>query len=495
MAPKRKLSSRIRKEVAPKSRKTTPKKESQPPQSAKDTLPTKLEDEQPLPTLTESDLKKFGVLAASLLRSRNKWLTECIFERYWVKPSKKKTASDLRNPPKENMVRIGPCYMIIEPHVFEIVLYAVKEPQAQVSVPPRSQLAQTSRGPSSQSNEPLDRTPSSYQNPSSAVRTNTDWATTPNPQTTSNSIMPNPQPLLPAPTSQGPGQASSEQYRSIPSQPPVAPNPSTDPVIQLLANRAATDYRLRDLMQVVASGNASEEELKGFQDHINDITASLRRKNELAAPQAGSPWASGGIPGAQPIAPAPNGNATYPANHGYLRPDGRSESNSGASCQVTPTPRTSVMNSDPYSANHNVARTQVPIARKEASPMSGRPETIAVVFEFTAGSGDRFLFPKHSILEFPTDGTMVIASFLVVRKGTDSDSGTYDSNVEYHQPVTIRISASSAKILEPLIKVVASPADTRTYMNEVMDRTTRAENAHLAIRLPRDSESANEGTD
>lgn len=397
------------------------------------------------------------------------------------------------------MVRVGPCFMIIEPHVFEIILYAVKEPQAQVPPPPRGQLAQTSVGPYNQTNDPTGRTSSLNQNPSSTGRMNTDWSMTPHSLPVSNSTTSNPQLMVQrsTPTSQAPARPTSEQYRGAPSQPAVAPNPSTDPVIQLLANRAATDYQLRDLMQVVASGNASKEELEVFQGHINDITASLRRKDEISTAQAGSSRATGGISGGRPAVLASSENTTNPAylNHGSLRPDGRSESNSEASRQVTPTSRTSAMHNDHYRTNHSTSRAQATMSKQDTSSTSGRAETTAVVFEFVAGSGNRFLFPKHSILDFSTDGTQVIASFLIVRKGSDSDSGTYNSDVEYHQPVTIRISASSAKILDPLARVVASPTDTRKFMNEVMDKTSRAENARLAIRLPRDPETANEGTD
>lgn len=57
MVTKRKLSTRHRNGVTSKSRKSTPIEESHHSQSVKDTLPTKLEEGQPLPTLTESDLR------------------------------------------------------------------------------------------------------------------------------------------------------------------------------------------------------------------------------------------------------------------------------------------------------------------------------------------------------------------------------------------------------------------------------------------------------
>lgn len=401
------------------------------------------------------------------------------------------------------MVKIGPCFMIIEPHVFEVILYAVKESQAQTPLPPLIQSIQTPVAQYSQPNETTGRTPllndrQYAQNPSPTVRTNTDRSTTPHSLPGSNSITSNPQPPVgrSTPTSQGPVGPNSEQHRSAASQSAVPPKSSTDPVIQLLANRAATDYKLRDLMTIVASGNASPEELEVFQGHINDISASLRKKNELGAPQTGLSRTAGNTPAGRPLAPVSGEDMTNPVhpNSGSVRPDYPSGPHSGASRQVTPSPRPSIMNSNHHNANYHAPRGPVHTSKPEGSSVSHRPETTAVVFEFVAGSGDRFLFPKYSILDFSTSGTQVIASFLVVRKGSDSDSSaSYESEVEYYQPVTIRISAASAKILDPLARVVAHPTEARKYMNEVMDRTTRAENARLAIRLPRDPETINEG--
>jgi hypothetical protein len=118
--------------------------------------------------------------------------------------------------------------------------------------------------------------------------------------------------------------------------------------------------------------------------------------------------------------------------------------------------------------------------------MSHKSDITAILFEFAAGSGDRFLFPKYSILEYLPGGTQVIASFLVVRKGSDSVSGNYDPDLDYYQPVTMRLAAQTPRILEPMVKVVADPVEARKYMDDIMDNMTRAEYVHLAMRLPRD---------
>lgn len=208
----------------------------------------------------------------------------------------------------------------------------------------------------------------------------------------------------------------------------------------------------------------------------------------------------------------------------------------------------------------------------------------SVVFEFTspltpygsstsghAGSGDRYLFPEHSILEWLPNENTVLASFLIVRKvdpnapfpiesvtdannsrkgkpaskpkkgdkkgeaaekgkeptdtptsassqaaisaiarppqkpaangessdkpDTKPDTATPDKAAtpnnetplkEYWQPVTFRIHATNAKVLEPLGRVVKPADEVRKYMNEIMDRAERAPDGFVALRLPRE---------
>lgn len=186
----------------------------------------------------------------------------------------------------------------------------------------------------------------------------------------------------------------------------------------------------------------------------------------------------------------------------------------------------------------------------------------SVAFEFTspltpygsstsghAGSGDRYLFPEYSILEWLPGGHTLIASFLVVKKvdpnapfpieraadpntsrakgkgtpkskmekekanGTpqstpsqppppppaDQNSTPSDADArepqtqrvplkEYYQPVTFRIFSTNPRVLEPLARVVKPPDEVRKHMNEVMDRAERAPGGFLAFRLPREAE-------
>jgi len=129
-----------------------------------------------------------------------------------------------------------------------------------------------------------------------------------------------------------------------------------------------------------------------------------------------------------------------------------------------------------------------PQSLRSKGPLPGPKSDISgICFEFAGGSGDRFLFPKYSILEY-LPGGQVIASFLIVRKGSSSDSPTYDPGLDYYQPITIRLYTHQGKQLDSLAKVVAPPEEVRRYMDDIMDNMTRAEYVLLAMRLPKDVE-------
>lgn len=120
-------------------------------------------------------------------------------------------------------------------------------------------------------------------------------------------------------------------------------------------------------------------------------------------------------------------------------------------------------------------------------PQQPKSDVMGICVEFSAGSGDRFLFPKFSIVEevpSPT-GQQVVASFLIVRKGSTSEYPAADPELDYYQPVTIRIFARTGRFLDHLLRVVAPQEEVRRYMDDIMDNMTRAEYVLLAMRLPR----------
>lgn len=124
--------------------------------------------------------------------------------------------------------------------------------------------------------------------------------------------------------------------------------------------------------------------------------------------------------------------------------------------------------------------------RSKGPPPVVKPDVSAVVFEFAGGNGDRYLFPKFSIVEQVQTplGPQVIASFLIVRKGSTSEYGG-DPKLDYYQPVTIRISSLQPKYLEYFTKVTAPQDEVKRYMDDIMDNMTRAEYVLLAMRLPK----------
>lgn len=75
-----------------------------------------------------------------------------------------------------------------------------------------------------------------------------------------------------------------------------------------------------------------------------------------------------------------------------------------------------------------------------------------------------------------------------MRKGSSSDSTSYDPDLDYYQPITVRIACSSARQLEALRGTVAVEEECKRYMDDVMDGATRAEYVLLAMRLPKDVE-------
>ncbi|APA07229.1 hypothetical protein SS1G_04038 [Sclerotinia sclerotiorum 1980 UF-70] len=493
MERKRKLPARSsRGEPASKKRTATPPDRSisatpQPP--IEETLPKSIVAGMPLPTVNEPQsenlsskefqtISESGVLAESLQRSRQKWVSEGIFEKYWTKPTKKKgvPAEPLNNPGKDTMTKLGTCQITIEPHVFDATMYAIKEPKSAFQPAQQQQMYR----PIIQYGPPngVMPAPASTQAPS-PVQQKPVQATQPAIQavTPKNTAPTAPMVSTPLSTAQAPPMNSTLMNGQNPTQgpknpntnlphptnalPPAQPNKSTDPVIQMLAERAATDAGLKALMRIVANGEASPAELKKFQNHIDELNQLLKARQP--APQ-----------------PSFNNNTQTP-----LPPTTQS-----AGLQNTPVAKPAL----PPTPAPAPGPPQQPQALRSKGPVAPpKPDISGVVFEFNGGNGDRYLFPKYSILDY-LPGGQVIASFLIVRKGSSSDSGTYDPELDYYQPVTIRLYTHQGKQLDSLQKVVASPDEVRRYMDDIMDNMTRAEYVLLAMRLPRDSESEKEDT-
>ncbi|KAJ5228500.1 hypothetical protein N7489_009208 [Penicillium chrysogenum] len=697
MAEKRKLPARDRRESAAKRRvsEATPqshkKKAPTPrvpsPELVDAPLPTKVKDGDPLPivrtrqplSLPENEYQSIAesaVLLYSLERSKKKWLSDGILVRYYTKPKKtKREQIEKNNPSKDTMTKIGPCDVTIGPHFFDAMIYIVKDPSAPPALqyaPPQRPMVHYGHPNNFQQYRPYP-TPSNQQRPA-------QYSPAPPGRPGYTGSHPSPQ------QARGPnqGNALSPQGGQKPPQgqkgQPAKPSP--DPVIQMLATRAAADPELKALMRVVASSQASQEQLRAFQAHIDELNAIIKSREQQEQRQqssAGQPLAQQPTPTsqtqtqkqqdsgtksvslekspptsqtpskgskqspvkteAQPQTPAqaPPSQTPKPpesaTGSGTIKEEQSGTEHSGPrpapseagrpvvpaqsatpGASSTPAPASASQQQTPVANPTPLASAQQPGARpgppyaphqqpsygsqpplQSRPPQYGppvpfpRPPSIpyvsplgsapinykSVVFEFTspltpygsstsghAGSGDRYLFPEYTILEWLPAENTVIASFLVVRKvapntpfpletATEANSkgkgkgasktkkgepkvktdkgklpadspapsqpatpttatpqkqeptdqtdpvtpgppGTpaSDANLkEYWQPVTFRIHAANAKILEPLARVVKPADEVRKYMNDIMDRAERAPDGYLAMRLPRDAAS------
>lgn len=391
-------------------------------------------------------------MAESIERSKQKWKVEGIFEKYWIKPVKRKAkdappAAELRNPPKDTMTKIGQCTMFIEPHTFEAIMYQVKDTSVKVQQP----VQQPAYRPIIQYGPPNGVAPPAQQY-------NTPLKQAPMPLPPHTQQMNNTAMKQQSPAGQfTPMNNHLQQPYSAsvpPRQPPPPPAPpakSSDPVIQMLAERAATDPDLKALMRIVADGKATGDELKKFQSHIDELQEILRRREREAAEAAQARLKS-----QQSTSLAPQIAAPAPMNR-----------------------------QQPIQQQRPIGQQYMPPQPiRSKAPPAPKPEITAVIFEFMGGNGDRYKFPKFSTLEY-LPSNQVIASFLIVRKGSAADAGSYDSKLDYYQPVTIRITAPH-KMLEALGKVVAPLEEVRNYMDDTMSKMKRAEYVMLAMRLPRE---------
>lgn len=261
----------------------------------------------------------------------------------------------------------------------------------------------------------------------------------------------------------------------------LRPPPGSDRLIVLLVMKALDDTKTRDQIRRIADNRAvyqDTNELKATLEALKEKVVKENSRQSSAAPLASPLDARAGT--------AANGTPSTPTQPGIP-------------------PQSPVQSQTPSAA-----------LRSKGPPPNPKLDISAIVFEFAAGNGDRYLFPKFSILEYlPSPGTTtgqqgqqqqqqqqlqtVLASFLIVRRGSSNENGVADPALDYYQPVTIRISApygnsgaggSHGRLLDNLAKVVARPGEVRAYMEDIMDTMTRAEYVLLAMRLPRNEAAA-----
>ena len=482
--------------------------------ASEDSIPAKLLNSEPLHTTTEKppsilssaqyqSIAQSAVLAASLHRSRVQWLCDGIFKRYWTKPSKRKgIEAGADNPELKSMHKLGSCQITIEPHVFNAIVYTVRDTQ----VPPLP---------------PFYRPPNPYP---------TNVATSPPFPSPNSASLPLVQPqqlngssrppnVAPAHRSSMGGQldgtdesielnkdsntvpqtpASALTAQSIPpkNQPPIPqarPAANPDPVIQKLAARAAADPHLKDLMKIVATSKASPDQLKEFQSHIDELNAIIRKEaeQERAQPRPTGPMSrvhdqpsqASATPPNLPLQP-PALSASHPATYsspipmngpGLVRPAG-----------------TPAVASPQYG--------YYPGARAE-------PFIKHVVLELTsqatntqAASQNRWLFPEYAVLDTPPSGRglEMVCSFFAERKGfqiiaaqgspstlTIPRQNKWKPEIDYYQPVTMVLHAPQHRTLQTIARAARPLKEVQEYMKGVIEKKTRAPVEYLRLQLPR----------
>ncbi|KAI0191009.1 hypothetical protein EV127DRAFT_429606 [Xylaria flabelliformis] len=240
--------------------------------------------------------------------------------------------------------------------------------------------------------------------------------------------------------------ASNPKQRSSDLRPP----PGSDPLVILLVKETLDRPITKALVQRVAEGKMK------FTD-ATDMKSLLERLQSMIKQDAK----------AHEVATTSNVQSTVQGQPAQMKAEGPSKK--------SPAPSSTVSQSAPASQQ---------ALRSKGPPPPPKPDIAAVVLEFAGGTGDRYLFPKYSILEFSADGTEVVASFLIVRRGSKLEYGG-DRALDYYQPVTLRLHSQTPKILENLARVVAPEDEVRRYMDDVMENMTRAEYVLLAMRLPK----------
>ena len=321
------------------------------------TLPIKIADGKPLPALRAPQAKNLSdaeyqsilesaVLAASVARSRQRWLQDRIFEKFWSKSTYKrkkdmteeewaKHKSSPKTPasekPKPSMTKVGNAKLTVEPHSFDVTLYIVKDPAPQpvyVQNVPGQQFMQYGPAysqPSSPSSHQNSQRSSPQQSPASTpappplqpqppARVPAPPPTTASPQPVLNpSSIPRPPAATPAKQPSTP-QPPTRPQSSQPASTSATPASKPDPVIAILAERAQKDRALKDVMQIVARGAASPEQLQFFQKHINEITRIVEERKARKEAAEKSPSRSAAAAAAaccsKYIANSPTGNTS-----------------------------------------------------------------------------------------------------------------------------------------------------------------------------------------
>lgn len=350
------------------------------------------------------------------------------------------------------------------------------------------------------------------------------------------------QPASAAPSPKTPVQTPRSDQKQ-PSQPPGGRQSTTDPVIQMLAARAASDPQLKELMKVVATSKASPEQLKEFQAHIDEFNEVVRRQEaerqakseELSSSKTSSdpavpvsaegakemksdskpPTPQQAIPVQTPKpAPAPAPAAAHPSTYSTPQAPPRPPAHPPASGLP------GVMHTFPHQAHgSNMGGPTGAYVGYHAPPPPPRPEPIIkhIVLEITStpsgsqpASTDRWLFPEYAVLELRQGGLEMLCSFLVERRGSEILAGMgsqsaeedietphtkWKAEQEYYVPVTMTVKATNHRTIETIARAAKLLPQVQEYMRKVLDKGERAPREYLVHQLPREVTVGADGTE
>jgi hypothetical protein len=449
---------------------STPSGTSTPP--VEDVIPTKLTSSKPLPStrqkqasnLSTKDYQSIAdsaILAASLHRSRAQWLVDGVFKKYWTKPVKRKGVIDVpsNNPEQKSMQRLGNGTITIEPHKFDVSFYTVREAQA----PFPYYRHPNQHTPKATSLPPANNGPDTPSVASPATSTHGPQQT-PVTQSHTNVVKQEVKPATPNPAA-----------GNLSSPPKPASKPTSDPVIQMLAARAASDPHLKELMKVVATSKASAEQLKEFQGHIDEFNAVVKRQDaERAAKEKEERKNVTGLV-SQTDRP-PSGTPTPGASHPSTYSPAPAKSGPSGSAP-------------PLYANYPPAPRPEPIIKH-----------IVVEFHGEGASQDRWLFPEYAVLDIKYGDVEMICSFFVERKGSEilaSLAGEsaeemtalrskWKADQEYYQPITMLVRANQHRTIETIARAAKVLPQVQAHMKAVMKDKVRAPEEYLVHQLPRE---------
>ncbi|KAF2453887.1 hypothetical protein BDY21DRAFT_366612 [Lineolata rhizophorae] len=303
--------------------------------------------------------------------------------------------------------------------------------QRQPSNPPNEPATQPA---GSSAPSPAPSTTSATPNPPSKPNAHSAALSAPNTSTSNppqSSNNPNPPPKSSTPTPGGAAPSSAPASTPKPSAPTPsssAAKPPADPVIQMLADRASQDPQLKAVMKIVATGNATQEQLEFFQRHINEFTRVIEeRKARGELPGGGTQGQQQQQQQQKPLQQAKNstngnghgngagGAAARQQHQGRQLAPANANANANATAppqqqppQQSPAPSASAPSSGPDATAHhrNTPSSATPTATPSVRP--GPPSSTSMSRSPSAGtaatSGSRAVTPSIGGTPVPAVG-------------------------------------------------------------------------------------------